>query len=88
MRAAIDHVLDEPRWMLAVQSRLQVGQPSDYYDTHKSRRWRDGGITAEPNTTFLRGDMLISFKRMVNRVPAMFPPTSGASSREAQPVGK
>jgi hypothetical protein len=33
MRAAIDRVLDEPRWVLAVQSRLQVGQPVEYFDT-------------------------------------------------------
>jgi hypothetical protein len=33
MRAAIDRVLDEPRWVLAVQSRLQVGQFVDYFDT-------------------------------------------------------
>jgi hypothetical protein len=33
MRAAIDRVLDEPRWLLAVQSRLRVGQSIDYFDT-------------------------------------------------------
>ena len=32
MRAAIDRVLDEPRWMLAVQSRLRVGQSVEYFD--------------------------------------------------------
>lgn len=32
MRAAIDRVLDEPRWMQAVQGRLQVGQSVQYFD--------------------------------------------------------
>lgn len=32
MRAAIDRVLDEPRWLLAIQSRLQAGQPIEYFD--------------------------------------------------------
>jgi len=32
MRAAIDRVLDEPRWLLAVQSRLRVGQSVEYFD--------------------------------------------------------
>lgn len=40
MRAAIDRVLDEPRWLLAIQSRLHVGQPVEYFDAqaNKSRR--------------------------------------------------
>lgn len=32
MRAAIDRVLDEPRWLLAIQARLQVGQVVEYFD--------------------------------------------------------
>lgn len=32
MRAAIDRVLDDPRWLLAVKARLQVGQPVAYFD--------------------------------------------------------
>ncbi len=32
MRAAIDRVLDEPRWMQAIQARLQVGQDVQYFD--------------------------------------------------------
>jgi hypothetical protein len=32
MRAAIDRVLDEPRWMQAVQVRLKVGQEVQYFD--------------------------------------------------------
>jgi hypothetical protein len=32
MRAAIDRVLDEPRWMHAVQVRLKVGQEVEYFD--------------------------------------------------------
>jgi len=32
MRAAIDRVLDEPRWLLAIQSRLHIGQPIEYFD--------------------------------------------------------
>ncbi|MFZ4538578.1 hypothetical protein [Propionivibrio sp.] len=31
MRAAIDRVLDEPRWLLAIQSRLQIGQSVEYF---------------------------------------------------------
>lgn len=31
-RAAIDRVLDEPRWLLAIQSRLHIGQPIEYFD--------------------------------------------------------
>lgn len=36
MRAAIDRVLDEPRWVRAVQSRLQLGQPIEYFDTQSN----------------------------------------------------
>lgn len=36
MRAAIDRVLDEPRWVQAVQSRLQPGQPIEYFDTQSN----------------------------------------------------
>jgi hypothetical protein len=32
MRAAIDRVLDEPRWMQSVQARLKVGQDVQYFD--------------------------------------------------------
>jgi len=32
MRAAIDRVLDEPRWMQAIQARLKVGQSVQYFD--------------------------------------------------------
>ena len=32
MRAAIDRVLDEPRWMQSVQVRLKVGQDVEYFD--------------------------------------------------------
>ena len=32
MRAAINRVLDEPRWLQAIQSRLQVGQAIEYFD--------------------------------------------------------
>ena len=31
MRAAIDRVLDEPRWTQAIQSRLKVGQAVQYF---------------------------------------------------------
>lgn len=33
MRAAIDRVLDEPRWLQAIQARLQIGQSVQYFDT-------------------------------------------------------
>ena len=32
MRAAIDRVLDEPRWLQSVQVRLKVGQEVEYFD--------------------------------------------------------
>ena len=32
MRAAIDRVLEQPRWLQAVQSRLRVGQEIKYFD--------------------------------------------------------
>jgi hypothetical protein len=40
MRAAINRVLDEPRWLQAIQSRLQIGQAIEYFDSqaNKSRR--------------------------------------------------
>ena len=31
MRVAIDRVLDEPRWLLAIQARLQKGQAVEYF---------------------------------------------------------
>jgi len=37
LRAAIDRVLDQPGWMLAVQSRLRVGQAIDYFDPAANR---------------------------------------------------
>lgn len=39
MRAAINRALDEPRWLQAIQSRLQVGQAIEYFDplANKSR---------------------------------------------------
>ncbi len=33
MRAAIDTVLDEPRWLQAIRARLQLGQPIEYFDS-------------------------------------------------------
>lgn len=32
MRAAIDRVLDVPRWMQSVQVRMKVGQDVQYFD--------------------------------------------------------
>lgn len=32
LRAAIDRVLDEPAWLVAVQARLNVGQTVEYFD--------------------------------------------------------
>jgi len=32
MRAAIDRVLDDPRWLAAIQSRLRVGQACEYFE--------------------------------------------------------
>jgi hypothetical protein len=32
MRAAIDRVLDDPRWMQSVQSRIRAGQEVKYFD--------------------------------------------------------
>lgn len=33
LRAAIDRSLDEPRWLLAIQSRLRIGESVEYFDT-------------------------------------------------------
>lgn len=33
MRAAINRVLDEPRWLQAIQARLQIGQAIEYFDS-------------------------------------------------------
>lgn len=33
MRAAVDRVLDEPRWLLAIQSRLRIGESVEYFDS-------------------------------------------------------
>jgi hypothetical protein len=43
MRAAIDRVLDEPRWILAVQSRIQVGRSVEYFDP-QSNMLRHGQV--------------------------------------------
>lgn len=32
MRAAIDRVLDDPKWLQAIQSRLHIGQEVKYFD--------------------------------------------------------
>ena len=37
MRAAINRVLDEPRWLLAIQSRFQIGQPIEYFDAQANK---------------------------------------------------
>ena len=37
MRAAINRVLDEPRWLQAIQSRLQVGQAIEYFDAQANK---------------------------------------------------
>ena len=36
VRAAIDRVLDDPRWMQSVQSRLRVGQKVEYFDPQQN----------------------------------------------------
>lgn len=40
LRAAIDRVLDQPGWMVAIQSRLRVGQPIEYFDPQANRSHR------------------------------------------------
>lgn len=37
LRAAIDRTLDQPDWMVAVQSRLRVGQTVSYFDPPTNR---------------------------------------------------
>lgn len=37
LRAAIDRVLDQPGWLLAVQGRLRVGQEIEYFDPQANR---------------------------------------------------
>ena len=36
MRAAIDRVLDEPRWLQSIQARLQVGQSVQYFSAQSN----------------------------------------------------
>ena len=36
MRAAIDRVLDKPRRLLTIQSRLKIGQLVEYFDAQAS----------------------------------------------------
>jgi hypothetical protein len=37
LRAAIDRVLDQPGWMVAVRSRLRIGQTIHYFDPRANR---------------------------------------------------
>lgn len=37
MRAAIDRVLDEPRWLLAIHARLHLGQTIEYFDAQANK---------------------------------------------------
>ena len=37
MRAAINRVLDEPRWLQAIQARLQTGQAIEYFDVQANK---------------------------------------------------
>jgi hypothetical protein len=37
LRAAIDRVMDQPGWIDAVRSRLQVGQAIQYFDPQANR---------------------------------------------------
>jgi len=37
MRAVINRVLDEPRWLQAIQSRLQIGQAIEYFDAQANK---------------------------------------------------
>jgi hypothetical protein len=40
LRAAIDRVLDQPGWMMAVQARLRVGQEIEYFDPQANRSFK------------------------------------------------
>lgn len=40
LRAAIDRVLDQPDWMMAVRARLQIGQGVQYFDPVANRSER------------------------------------------------
>lgn len=37
LRAAIDRALDEPRWLQAIQTRLKVGQPVQFFDLRANK---------------------------------------------------
>ena len=37
LRAAIDRVLDEPRWLQAIQTRLKVGQSVQFFDPRANK---------------------------------------------------
>lgn len=43
LHAAIDRLLDQPEWMLAVQSRLRIGQAVQYFDPATNRA-HDGQV--------------------------------------------
>jgi hypothetical protein len=45
IRAAIDRVLDDPKWMKSVQSRLKVGQAVQYFDPQDNAL--KGGVVQE-----------------------------------------
>lgn len=41
LRAAINRVLDEPRWLLAIQSRLRIGETVEYFDSQANALRRE-----------------------------------------------
>ncbi|MBT9496759.1 MAG: hypothetical protein IV103_05665 [Zoogloea sp.] len=38
LRVAIDRVLADPKWILAIQSRLRIGQQIEYFDARANRQ--------------------------------------------------
>jgi hypothetical protein len=40
LRAAIDGVLADPKWIVAIQSQLRLGQSIDYFDARDNRQCR------------------------------------------------
>lgn len=39
LRAAIDRTLADPKWVMAIQSQLQLGQKIEYFDARDNRLW-------------------------------------------------
>jgi len=53
LRAAIDRVLDDPKWIVAIQSQLRIGQKVEYFDA------RINGLCAGQVLEFRKKEILV-----------------------------